>query len=169
MRQSLISQLSQNNSSSSATGEQDATPTDPEAQSPTNDDETAFTSDASVTSDVNATELFFQSRDQTHYWHFQTQSRSEHIALRDYYEHFTDLLDSFTECLQGITNERTSGTIVISIEDYSEGCIKTHFDQLKQAIGVIYTNVESHKELTAILDDMLILISKTTYLLTLKG
>lgn len=117
---------------------------------------------------VNAVQIFFESRDLTHYWHLQTTSYAAHMALGAYYNAIVDLSDNFIEVLQGITGNRATGDISIQLVDFTEEKCNNHFKKLKENIDTLYTQVQDFSELLNILDEIKALINKTVYLLTLK-
>lgn len=117
---------------------------------------------------VNAVQIFFESRDLTHYWHLQTTSYATHTALGAYYNSIVGLSDTFIEVLQGISGNRATGKISIQLVDFTEEKCNNHFKKLKEDIDTLYTQVQDFSELLNILDEIKALINKTIYLLTLK-
>ena len=107
-----------------------------------------------------------ETRDQIHYWHLQTSSYSEHKALQSFYEQWIDLADQYIESYQGV-GEKANGIINIQLMPYTPNCASEY---LKKCL--IYVNVDartiSDTNLSAILDEMGILIRQTLFLLTLK-
>lgn len=105
----------------------------------------------------------FKSRDVAHLTHFQTTSFAEHKALNEYYDSLLDLVDSFVEESFGIYG-RYKIVIPSSAED-SNFC--KHLEQLRQSI-VEHREYIHETNLQNLLDEILSLIDKTCYLLTLK-
>ena len=104
--------------------------------------------------------LLFQSRDTMHLTHLQTTSFAEHKALNAYYDGILDLTDSFTEVYFG----RFKRIDIVIPESKSLSAVE-HLKEMQQLIDGERTNYSS--ELQNIMDEMLGLINKTLYLLTL--
>lgn len=102
----------------------------------------------------------FKSRDTMHIAHLQTTSFAEHKALGAYYDQILDLTDSFTEKYFG-ANKRVE---LIIPESRNESAI-THMQRMKAMIEAERDNYSS--DLQNIMDEMLGLVHKTMYLLTL--
>ena len=108
---------------------------------------------------------FFQSRDIIHLAHLQTTSYAEHKALNGYYDGLLDLLDGMIEAYFGCIGKRVN--IKIPASDYINA--ETHLKQFKDyvkkhrnVLGMERTDVQN------ILDEIIALINKTLYLLTLS-
>jgi hypothetical protein len=104
--------------------------------------------------------ILFQSRDAMHLTHLDTRSFAEHKALNAYYDGILDLTDSFTEKLFG-----RSGRIDIVIPESKKQDAVTHLKGLQATIEAERDNYAS--DLQNIMDEMLGLVNKTLYLLTL--
>ena len=102
----------------------------------------------------------FQSRDMMHLQHLNTTSFAEHKALGGYYEGILDLIDSFTEIYFG-RNKR----IPIVIPESKVANAADHLKSMQKLIDGERNNYPS--ELQNIMDEMLALVNKTLYLLTL--
>jgi len=102
----------------------------------------------------------FQSRDMMHIQHLQTTSFAEHKALGGYYDGILDLTDSFTEVYFG-RNKR----IPIVIPESKVANAADHLKSMQKTIDGERNNYPS--ELQNIMDEMLALINKTLYILTL--
>jgi len=106
----------------------------------------------------------FQSRDMTHLYHLKSSSYSEHKTLNKYYDDLLDIIDDIIEQYQGYCNCRLDIEIPAS---KLEGNISKHLEDLLK-------DVEKGKELfesegiKATIDEVIMLISKTIYLLSLK-
>lgn len=113
----------------------------------------------------------FEVRDQIHYWHLQTNSFAEHKALNEFYDKWLDLLDSFIETYQGKYG-RVQGELNIKLLPYIEGCSTGYLEQLTKllSIGSEFRSIlfSTDTDMNNILDEMLGLVNKTKYLLTLK-
>jgi hypothetical protein len=103
----------------------------------------------------------FQSRDSMHIAHLQTTSFAEHKALNEYYDGILDLTDTFTEAYFG-RNKR----VEIIIPESKVLDATTHLRELRSILDTERTNYNS--ELQNIIDEMLGLIDKILYLLTLN-
>jgi DNA-binding ferritin-like protein len=106
------------------------------------------------------------SRDQTHYFHLQTESYAEHKALNKYYDKLVDMTDELLEVAQGEYG-RVKGKIEITLEDYSEGAVIKHLDETLECIRECRENIDNDG-VENVYDDIESLILKTKYLLTLK-
>lgn len=107
----------------------------------------------------------FQSRDMMHIAHFQTTSYAQHNTLQKYYEGILGLADEITEVYFGCLGKRLNFKIPAS--DYMNP--ETHLKQFKDYIkkhrnvfGLDRTDVQN------LIDELLALINKTLYLLTLS-
>jgi hypothetical protein len=104
--------------------------------------------------------LLFQSRDMMHLQHLQTTSFAEHKALGHYYDEILELTDSFTEKYFG-RNKR----IPIVIPESKAMNAMDHLKSIQALIEGERNNYPS--DLQNIMDEMLGLVNKTLYLLTL--
>jgi hypothetical protein len=104
--------------------------------------------------------MLFQSRDAMHIAHLQTTSFAEHKALNGYYDGILDLTDKFTEVYFGRYKR-----IEIVIPESKNMSAVEHLKEMQQLIDGERTNYTS--ELQNIMDEMLSLVNKTLYLLTL--
>jgi hypothetical protein len=102
----------------------------------------------------------FQSRDIMHLQHLKTMSFAEHKALNAYYDGILDLTDTFTETFFG-----ENGRVEIEIPSSLATDAINYLKSLKQIVRAERENYTS--ELQNILDEVLGLINKTLYLLTL--
>jgi hypothetical protein len=107
----------------------------------------------------------FQSRDMMHIAHFQTTSYAQHNTLQKYYEGILGLADEITEVYFGCLGKRLNFKIPAS--DYMNP--ETHLKQFKDYIkkhrnvfGLDRTDVQN------LIDELIALINKTLYLLTLS-
>ena len=103
----------------------------------------------------------FQSRDAMHIAHLQTTSFAEHKALNAYYDNILDLTDKFSEAYFG-RNKR----VEIVIPESKNMDSVSHLKELRSIIDTERVNYPS--ELQNIMDEMLGLLDKTLYLLTLN-
>jgi hypothetical protein len=105
--------------------------------------------------------LLFQSRDMMHIAHLQTTSFAEHKALNGYYDGILELTDTFSETYFG-RNKR----VEIVIPESKNMDSMAHLKELQSIIDTERNNYTS--EIQNIMDEMLGLINKTLYLLTLN-
>lgn len=104
--------------------------------------------------------MLFQSRDIMHLAHLNTTSFAEHKALNGYYDGILDLTDNFTEVYFG----RFKRVDIVIPEAKLMPAVQ-HLKEMQQLIDGERNNYPS--ELQNIMDEMLGLINKTLYLLTL--
>ena len=102
----------------------------------------------------------FHSRDAMHIAHLQTTSFAEHKALNGYYDGILDLTDKFIEVYFG----RFKRVEIVIPEAKIQSSVE-HLKELQQLIDGERNNYPS--ELQNIMDEMLSLVNKTLYLLTL--
>lgn len=102
----------------------------------------------------------FQSSNIMHIAHLQTTSFAEHKALNAYYDGITDLADKFSEVYFG----RTKRCEIIIPEAKNMNSVD-HLKEMQALVDGERANYAS--ELQNIMDEMLALINKTLYLLTL--
>jgi hypothetical protein len=103
----------------------------------------------------------FQSRDLMHLAHLQTTSFAEHKALNEYYDGILDLTDKFTEAYFG----QSKRCEIIIPESKVEDAMP-HLRGLRNILETERNNYPS--ELQNIIDEMLGLVDKILYLLTLN-
>ena len=103
----------------------------------------------------------FHSRDVMHIAHLQTTSFAEHKALNGYYDGILDLADKFSEVYFGRFKR-----VEIVIPEAKNMDATSHLKEMQSTIDTERNNYPS--ELQNILDEMLALINKTLYLLTLN-
>ena len=102
----------------------------------------------------------FHSRDTMHIAHLQTTSFAEHKALNAYYDNILDLTDKFIEVYFG----RFKRVEIIIPESKNQSSVE-HLKEMQQLLDGERNNYPS--ELQNIIDEMLSLVNKTLYLLTL--
>jgi hypothetical protein len=106
----------------------------------------------------------FQSRDIIHIAHLQTLNYAEHKALNEYYDGILDLTDSLLETYFGTIGKRVNFRIPAS--EYMNP--QQHLTQLMEYVKKhrsVFGSDNTH--LQNIIDEILALIAKTLYLLTL--
>lgn len=108
---------------------------------------------------------FFQSRDIIHLAHLQTTSYAEHKALNEYYDGILDLTDELIESYFGYLGKRVN--IKIPASDYMNA--QTHLIQFRDYVRKHRNVVGADRtELQNIIDEVISLVNKTLYLLTLS-
>lgn len=103
----------------------------------------------------------FHSRDTMHIAHLQTTSFAEHKALNAYYDGILDLTDTFTEAYFGRFKR-----CEIIIPESKNMDSTTHLKELQSILDTERNNYTS--ELQNIIDEMIALVDKILYLLTLN-
>lgn len=103
----------------------------------------------------------FQSRDAMHIAHLQTTSFAEHKALNAYYDGILDLTDTFTEAYFGRFKR-----VEIIIPESKVLDAMSHLKELQSILDTERNNYPS--ELQNIIDEMIGLVDKILYLLTLN-
>lgn len=102
----------------------------------------------------------FHSRDVMHIQHLQTTSFAEHKALNGYYDNILDLTDKFTEVYFGRFKR-----VEIVIPEAKVASAAEHMKEMLALLEGERGNYTS--ELQNIIDEMIALVNKTSYLLTL--
>ena len=90
-------------------------------------------------------------------YHWQTKSYSEHEALGEYYNKFSELNDRFVETYQGKTNERIkfSAELRPGIMNYADKeIVKSEVYKQADNINEAYKKVQGQIDLESILEDM---------------
>lgn len=120
----------------------------------------------SLSSDVR---FLLEVQSQFRILHWQTKSHAKHLALGDAYENLGELIDTYVETCMGIhgrfildEEERT-----LTIQNLSDidllGMIKT----VRTSIQDMNINPKD-VDLLSLRDEMLVIINKLSYLLTLR-
>lgn len=99
-------------------------------------------------------------------FHWQTTSYAQHIAFGDAYTALQPLVDSFMESYIGITDKRPKAES-IQLVDLQEGNPKSWCTKKIGALRKIRDAMERYPELVNICDEIIALLSKLSYLLTL--
>lgn len=107
----------------------------------------------------------FQSRDTIHIVHVQTTGYAEHKALNAYYDGLLDLVDDLLESYFGTIGRRINFKIPASEYVNPEQHLKQLMDYVKKHRNVFGAD---NTHLQNIIDEILALIAKTLYLLTLS-
>lgn len=112
----------------------------------------------------------FEIRDLSHYWHLQTKSFAQHKALNELYDSIVDLLDNFAEAYIGV-HGRMKGGFTIEVVDYEDGSDITNFLKSKLSFfkkTKLNSQIKNDSDLQNILDEIIGLLNKIVYLLTLN-
>jgi hypothetical protein len=107
----------------------------------------------------------FQSRDTIHIAHLQTVNYAEHKALNKYYDSLLDLTDDLLETYFGTIGKRINIKIPASEYVNPQQHLKQLMEYVKKHRGVFGTE---NTHIQNIVDEILALIAKTLYLLTLS-
>jgi len=114
--------------------------------------------------------LFFgqlmQSQDVAKLCHLNTKSYAEHMALGGYYDKLNDLTDDLIETYQGSLPNSGRVNIVVPSSEYCN--FQMHLTSLRQYISSHRYTVFKESHLQNIVDEIVALIDKTNYLLTLS-
>ena len=104
------------------------------------------------------------SRNIAHIAHLRTKSFAEHKALGEYYEGILDLADSIAETHMGTTG--TTMSLKIPAAEYMPPA--SHLSQMKAYIEATRDQVSSESHIQNMIDEIVSLVTKTQYLLTLS-
>lgn len=112
--------------------------------------------------------FFFETRNQTHLWHFQTTSFAEHEALGSFYPAWIDLTDKFIETYAG-KYARPEGGMRCDALPYQEGL---PYQYMVRAAAYLASeeirSIATDTDLQNILDELQGLARQAAYQLTLK-
>jgi len=116
-------------------------------------------------------QVLSESHIQSHWWHLQCDVYSQHMALGNYYGAIEDLKDSLLETYQGLHGTRISGNGDMKIDTvWTAAKVLPYFKSLRTKLDGMYTNQYlTPGSLKNIMDEIIALVGKTEYLLTLKG
>ena len=126
------------------------------------------------TSALSGTELFkllFGTRDQIHYWHLQTASYSEHVALNELYDSLLASADAIMEGFHGAYESKLVGAVTIELKDYQGNKdVASYLKEFKETFNTFREQFSTDQKpnLVNLSDDVIQQIDKTVYLLTLK-
>ena len=106
---------------------------------------------------------------QLKYYHWQTDSYSKHKALGKAYDTLIGLVDDFVEILLGKYGKELS-PISINIKTESELDYNSAIEEISNYLSYELSNIldEKDTDLLNIRDEMLAIVNKTKYLLTLN-
>lgn len=113
--------------------------------------------------------ILFHARQQAHFWHLDTKTFSEHVALEKFYTEILELTDKLLEVFMGKGKRIDFGGVRMTFHAYNR---EKMVEYLKKLVRYITRRKKSLKEndgdLNNIFEEILALINKTLYLLTLK-
>lgn len=115
-------------------------------------------------------EKVLHSRDQVHIWHLQTTGYAEHKALNEYYDQILELFDTFVETYMGAYNVRfkVNDLKPFLFENHNPVKITKHFSDIENYFSTEGRGfITGNRDLNNIMDEMLGLVNKINYLLTL--
>ena len=113
-----------------------------------------------------------QIRDQSHIFHWQTESYAQHKAFGKFYENYLDKIDDLAEQIFGKMEGfylEPSGSL--SLVDYSDDNLTNFIDDACQFFRTEMMNVvpvEGNEEIYNTVEEVLSLMNKLKYLLTLR-
>ena len=112
-------------------------------------------------------EKMIQMEQQFRIWHWQTKLYSRHQAYGATYNALGELIDSFMEVYMG-KNERVSAPSSIQLQDLGENVEQALDEYTSFLVSLTQQLGEEDSDLLNIRDEMLALLNKLKYLLTLK-
>lgn len=113
--------------------------------------------------------ILFHARQQAHFWHLDTKSFAEHKALESFYTELLELVDKLLEEYMGKGNRIDFGSIRMTFHGYDKDKVREYLKKLTRYIVKSKRSLkENESNLGNIMDEILGLINRTLYLLTLK-
>jgi hypothetical protein len=107
-------------------------------------------------------------QNQLRVFHWQTASYSEHKALGQAYEALDGLIDTFIESWMGATGSKIKAGFTITMTDYRNRAATELLDQAYTFLtGELEIQLSGRSELLNLRDEMLAVVQRTRYLLTL--
>ena len=111
-------------------------------------------------------------RDQAHIFHWQTSSYAQHKALGKFYGDYLDLVDCVAEQVFGKMGKFfMGGTGTITLVDYSSQAIESYLSQSEVIFRdkmQLVVPVEGNEEIYNTVEEILSLVNKLRYLLSLS-
>jgi Family of unknown function (DUF5856) len=101
-------------------------------------------------------------------YHWATMNLGEHEALEYFYEGLEDLVDDFVETYQGFTGMRLKGSNELEIPEYTLDASVAFLNSFKECLSTKFRMIVPNRALNNIVDDMVNLVGKTLYKLTLN-
>lgn len=113
--------------------------------------------------------ILFHARQQAHFWHLDTKSFAEHKALELFYTELLELTDNLLEVYLGKGKRIDFGSVRMTFHAYNRDKMIEYLKKLARYITRAKRGFkESDGDVTNIMDEILALVNKTLYLLTLK-
>jgi hypothetical protein len=115
---------------------------------------------------IEVFQILEHAHTQIKFWHQQTESYAEHMALNGFYEGISPLADSIRESVIEVC-EKVNIDFGMRFKAYQPGCVKKYLEYFKKKI----TELQSQTDETDIintLDEVKALTNKTLYLLGRK-
>ena len=113
--------------------------------------------------------ILFHARQQAHFWHMDTKSFAEHTALENFYTELLVLTDKLLEEFMGKGKRIDFGGVRMTFHAYNREKMVEYLKKLaRYVVRRKKSFVASESNLNNIMDEILGLINKTLYLLTLK-
>jgi len=100
-------------------------------------------------------------------YHWATMGLGEHEALEYFYEGLEPLADDFIETYQGFTGQRLKGSNEMEIPEYTLDGAVQFLMSFKECLSMTFRMQVPERALNNIIDDMVNLIGKTLYKLSL--
>ena len=121
---------------------------------------------------MNKFSRLVEIQNQFRFLHWQTHSYAKHIAYGETYSAFDGLIDSFAEAYMGkYGRPEFEGNFTLSFSDISEISLQSFIDGSVDFLFGFSDDLDPQKDtdLLNIRDEMLGLLNKLKYLMTLKG
>ena len=112
--------------------------------------------------------VLLNSQSQAHQFHWETKSYARHKALEKYYETIGDLADDYAETYMGLEGERVTGFTVAPEIYTADADVLSYFTALEQYVRDAAKALPTSPDLVNIHADILALIHRTQYLLSLS-
>jgi hypothetical protein len=118
----------------------------------------------------NLIQKFLTIINQIKIYHWETESYAVHKALDEFHADFSNLVDTFVEVLIGKYGRQALSACSISLRTQDEISIEDAVNQSIEFVSSIESMLDSKidSDLLNIKDEMLSLLNKLKYLLTLK-
>jgi DNA-binding ferritin-like protein len=108
--------------------------------------------------------VLLASRNQSHIFHLQTTSYSEHKALGEYYEAIGDFIDNLAESYQGKYGIIRGYTTPNKIEEVTNnGFVFSYFEKLSDVVEQAGKEIPQDSYLLNQIDEIVALIQSTIY------
>lgn len=108
------------------------------------------------------------AKQQTIFWHNQTEVYSEHKTLNGFYDELLERLDGLVESVAGIYGRPQGYTVVEPTDWTSTDDTIAYFQKLYQYVESERKNIYQESWVQNQIDNISELIAQTIYLLTLK-